>query len=136
MNVEELIPHRGPARLLDRVVEWRPGELVGLARVPVESPLVRDGRAPAVLGIEMAAQAAAALEALGSDRAGGPRIGYLVRIQEARFASPDLPAGEPLRVTVHEERSLPPLAIYEITVESEGRPLVTGKLSTYVAADT
>ena len=57
------------------------------------------------------------LEALAPAGGGpGPRIGYLVGVREARFATPFLPAGRPFRVTARLQGSAPPLSIYEIAV--------------------
>jgi predicted hotdog family 3-hydroxylacyl-ACP dehydratase len=135
--VEALIPHRDPALLVRVVASAAPGEIVCIAVIPGEHPLVEHGRAPCLLGIEAAAQAAAALEALTRppDEPPGPRIGYLVGVREAAFHLPDLPAGWPLRVTVRPAGSAPPLAVYEATVEIDGATALTATLSTYRAAD-
>lgn len=117
----ELIPHAPPALLV---------RTASLAVIPEDSPFVEAGRAPAFVGLEAGAQAAALLEAL--DRSSGePRIGYVVAIRNARFRTPWLPAGRPLPVTVKPAGSAPPLAIYEVSVGE----VVTGLISTYVAPE-
>jgi predicted hotdog family 3-hydroxylacyl-ACP dehydratase len=135
--VESLIPHRDPALLVRVVAEATPGEVVCIAVVSGEHPLAAGGRAPCLLGIEAAAQAAAALEALARPPAApaGPRIGYLVGVREASFHLPDLPAGWPLRVKVRAAGTAPPLAVYEATVELDGVPALTATLSTYLAEE-
>jgi hypothetical protein len=75
------------------------------------------------------AQTAAVLEALGREGGEGPRIGYVVAIRNARFATPWLPAGTPLEVTVKAAGSAPPLSIYEVNL---GNGLVTGLVSTFI----
>jgi predicted hotdog family 3-hydroxylacyl-ACP dehydratase len=142
--VESLLPHRDPARLLRVVVEasLEPvARISGIAVIPPNHPLVRGGRAPAFLGLEAAAQAAAALEALsrqggppGDAGNAGPRLGYLVGVREAVFHAPDLPAAEPLTVTVEAAGSAPPLAVYTARIEREGAVLVTGTFSTYIVS--
>ena len=113
-----LVPHAPPALLI------RTGSV---ALIPADSPFVVAGRAPAFLGLEAGAQAAALLEAL--DRSSGePRIGYVVAIRNARFRTPWLPAGRPLPVTVKPAGSAPPLTIYEVSVGE----VVTGLISTYI----
>lgn len=135
--IESLLPHRDPALLVRVVTELAAEEITCIAVVPGDHPLVERGRAPCLLGIEAAAQAAAALEAL-SRAAGGPpepRVGYLVGVRDAAFHAADLAAGWPLRVTVRATGSAPPLAVYEATVEVDGELAMTATLSTYLAPD-
>jgi predicted hotdog family 3-hydroxylacyl-ACP dehydratase len=125
-----LLPHAPPARLVRSVLTASAEEIACAAEIPPEHPLVGTGRAPAWLGVEAAAQAAAVLEALArreEDR--GPRIGYLVGIREARFATHGLPAGRTFRVAARLTGSAPPLSIYEIDAGG-----VTATLSTFMAA--
>jgi len=114
------------------------GRIHCIAVIPGDNPLAAGDRAPAFIGLEAAAQAAAALEAIGRQRepaAAGPRLGYLVGVREATFHAPDLPVAAPLAVTVQAAGSAPPLAVYEVRVEDpDGDLLVTATLSTYVAA--
>jgi predicted hotdog family 3-hydroxylacyl-ACP dehydratase len=120
------------------VVEASPERVVCIAVIPPNHPLVRGGRAPALLGLEAAAQAAAALEALSrqgkASGEAGPRLGYLVGVREAVFHAPDLPVAEPLSVTVEAAGSAPPLAVYTARIEQEGTVLVTGTFSTYLVS--
>lgn len=131
--VASLIPHEPPARLLRDVLDTSDGTLTGLAEIPADSPFVADGRAPAFLGLEAAAQGAAVLEALSRPEAPGPRIGYLVGLRDARFQIPRLSADRPFRVALRLTGSAPPLSIYDAIVEAgPGIELARGTLSTYV----
>ncbi|HEX5719204.1 MAG TPA: hypothetical protein VF179_23785 [Thermoanaerobaculia bacterium] len=114
-----LVPHAPPALLI------RTGSV---AVIPEDSPFVEAGRAPAFVGLEAGAQAAALLEALARS-SGEPKIGYVVAIRNARFRTPWLPAGRPLPVTVKPAGSAPPLSIYEVSVGE----VVTGLVSTYIS---
>ncbi|HEV2845798.1 MAG TPA: hypothetical protein VG477_13180 [Thermoanaerobaculia bacterium] len=126
----DLLPHAHPARLVRSVIEASEDAIVCAAEVPPDHPLVVDGRFPAFLGVEAAAQAAAVLEALGRrDREPGPRIGYLVGIRDARFAFPALPAGRSFEVTARLQGGAFPLSIYEVTAAGA----VTGVISTYIS---
>lgn len=126
----DLLPHAPPARLIRSVLETSQDAIVCTAAVPPDHPLVVNGRFPAFLGIEAAAQAAAVLEALARrDQEPGPRIGYLVGIREARFAAATLPAGRTFEVTAHLQGGAYPLSIYEVTAAGA----VTGVVSTYLA---
>lgn len=131
------LPHQPPARLITAVLEASPEAVTCLAEIPLDHPLVTEGSAPAWLGLEAGAQAAAALEALGRGSAEGeggeaaPRIGYVVAIRGARFRS-RLPVGQPFRVEVRSGGSAPPLAVYEVRAAIAGTEAVAGTVSTYL----
>lgn len=126
--VGDLLPHASPARLVQGVIETSPEGIAAVAEVPPGHPLVENGLAPALLGIEAAAQAAAVLEALQRTEDQGPRIGYLVGIRGARLLG-SFPAGRPFRATARLQGGAFPLSIYEIAVEG----IAAGTISTYVA---
>lgn len=94
----DLLPHVGPACLLDAVVEHAEDSTV------CEATPYRDGRydegegVTCLLAIELIAQAAAVHAALIAEP-GPPRGGLLVAVQDARFTVPTLPL-VPLRVRV------------------------------------
>jgi 3-hydroxyacyl-[acyl-carrier-protein] dehydratase len=132
--VSTLIPHEPPARLLRDILEASAEGLAGWAEIPAASPFVEDGRAPAFLGLEAAAQGAAALEALSRRDSSGPRIGYLVGLRNARLHVPWLPAERPFRIAVRLSGSAASLSIYEVTVDDgAGAELMLGTISTYMA---
>jgi 3-hydroxymyristoyl/3-hydroxydecanoyl-(acyl carrier protein) dehydratase len=133
-DVETLVPHALPARLVHSVQEVSAEGLTGVAMIPRASPFVVDGQAPAFLGLEAAAQGAAVLEALGrreGPATAGPRIGYLVAIRGARLAVATLPADRPFRIVLRLTGSAPPLSIYEVTAYGETE-LLRGSISTYL----
>ena len=132
---EALIPHRGPALLLGAVVEAADDRLVASAAVPYGSAFVAQGLAPPLVALEVAAQAAAAFEALRRRRAGGdpePRVGYLVGARGVVLQTV-LPAGLPLQVTIRLEAALPPLSTYLFEVGAGGAVAANGTISTYMA---
>ncbi|MFY9821097.1 MAG: hypothetical protein WAM82_06930 [Thermoanaerobaculia bacterium] len=129
-----LLPHAPPALLLRAVAEASEGAIVAVAEVPLSHPLALDGRFPAFLTLEAAAQAAAALETLGRREAPGPRIGYLVGIRDARFTVPSLPAGRRFRVTARLTGGAFPLSMYAVTAGEAGREVAAGTLSTFLLA--
>ena len=133
-SVEGLLPHTGAARLLTEVLRSGPGFIEAAGRVSAAHPLVADGRAPCFLGLELGAQAAAALEAIERAAASedeARHIGYLVRVREAAFTSPDLPVDTPLQVKVVLSGAAPPLAVYRVAVSVGGVESLRATLSTY-----
>jgi predicted hotdog family 3-hydroxylacyl-ACP dehydratase len=128
---ESLLPHAHPALLLRAVAEASEGAIVCLAEVSLDHPLVVAGRFPTFLALEAAAQAAAALEALGRREGSGPRIGYLVGIRDARFLAASLPAGRPLRVSARLEGGAFPLSVYSAALGE----LAVGTISTFLMTE-
>ena len=130
------VPHAPPALLVESLVARGDSGARGRAVVPSDSPFAVEGAAPSYLGLEIAAQTAALVEALGrAGEAAAPRVGYLVAIRRARCFVRSLPVGEPLDVVVGFSGSAPPLSIYEIRIEREGKTMVEGTISTWIAAE-
>lgn len=128
-----LLPHAPPARCLRDVTAADDHGLDADAWVDLASPFAVAGRVPAFFGIEVAAQAAAAHEALARGTAGqasAARPGYLVRVHEARLSGPGIPVGEPLHVRVRVAGSAPPLATYDAEVISGGMTVTRATIST------
>lgn len=128
-QIRELIPHRWPFLLLDRVVELKPGDMgVGLKNVTVSEPFFeghfpRESIMPGVLIVEALAQLTAVVygtKALQSMQENdeiaattvendefvidrhvdiSSRVGYLVAIKEMKFLKTVVP-GDQLRLKV------------------------------------
>ena len=135
---EGLIPHRGPARLVQTILDDpRPDVLVCRGRIPTDSSFVVGGRAPAVLVLELAAQAAAVQQALAGKAgdagdAGDARPGYLVAVRAATVGVDVVAANVPLVATVRRTGQAGPLATYDVTVTGpEGQEILTATLSTH-----
>jgi len=128
-----MLPHTRTARLLTSVIRSDSSSIDANGRIPGGHPLVVAGSAPAFLGIELGAQAAAALEGLARAGAGDPpmRTGRLARVREAIFLLERLPAETDLRVVAELEGAAPPLAIYRIRVLVEGREAIRATISTH-----
>ena len=102
--------------------------------MPSSHALVRDGRAPSFLAIEIGAQAAAAFEVLRRlDRGGDvePMDGRLVRVRGARIRRADVAADSPIRVVARQVGIMPPLAIYQIEAADTEGPVLDGIISTW-----
>jgi beta-hydroxyacyl-ACP dehydratase FabZ len=102
-EIMELLPHRYPFLLVDRIVEWEPGKrIVGIKNVTINEPFFQGhfpGHPimPGVLIIEAVAQTGGilALKAMG----GGKRIAYFAGIDNCKFRRPVVP-GDQLRLEV------------------------------------
>ena len=130
----DLLPHAPPARLLATVLAAGTEGIVCAGIIPAAHPLAGGGEAPGFLAIELAAQAAAALEALARHPDGHPRIGYLVGVRDTHLP-PGLPTGRTLRVTAIPAGGAAALSIYDMEVadEGNGERLASGTVSTFLA---
>lgn len=111
-QIMEIIPHRPPFLLLDRVLELEPGvRAVGLKQVTINEPFFQGhfpGKPlmPGVLQIEALAQLGAV--ALLSQPRNQGKIALFARINSARFRRPVVP-GDTLRLEVTLEKARGPI---------------------------
>ncbi|MCB9991434.1 MAG: 3-hydroxyacyl-ACP dehydratase FabZ [Rhodospirillales bacterium] len=104
-QIREMLPHRYPFLMIDRIIDFTPGEsAIGLKNITVNEPQFM-GHFPAfpvmpgVLIIEAMAQTAAivVVETLESKTAGN--LVYFMTIDEARFRKPVVP-GDSMHIHV------------------------------------
>jgi predicted hotdog family 3-hydroxylacyl-ACP dehydratase len=93
--VTDLIPHRGSALLLDRILDLSSTRCLALARVaPGAWYLQPDGHAPAWVGLEWMAQTASAFSGHRHKLAGRePRVGFLLGTRSYEAIVPSFPIG-------------------------------------------
>ncbi len=111
-QIMEMIPHRYPFLMIDRIQEIVPNEYaIGIKNVSMnewyfEGHFPRHPVMPGVLIIEAMAQTAAVMvvESLGADTAG--KLVYFMSIEEARFRKPVAP-GDILEIKVSRLRGRP-----------------------------
>ncbi len=110
-QIQELLPHRYPFLLVDRLVEIEPDvRAVALKNVTINEPFFQGhfpGHPvmPGVLLIEAMAQAAGLLTQISRRMKGdmGSPLFYLVKVDNARFSAPVVP-GDQLRLEVRQKR--------------------------------
>ena len=110
MRIMQLIPHRFPFLMVDRIVELVLDErAVGLKNVSIneayfQGHFPREAVMPGVMIIESMAQTAAVLvvETLGGTAAG--KLVYFMSVDDARFRRPVFP-GDQVRIEVTKQRS-------------------------------
>jgi predicted hotdog family 3-hydroxylacyl-ACP dehydratase len=85
-QIEDLIPHRGRMKLLDRIVELSPERATVLTSPKDDWPLAEAGRIPALVLLEVVAQTAGLVCSLKVGLDGEePPLGYLVGVRTGTF---------------------------------------------------
>ena len=109
LQIMELLPHRYPFLLIDKLVELVPNEsAVGIKNVTFNEPFFQGhfpGRPimPGVLIIEAMAQTAACVVVQAMPKS-DKRLVYFMSVENARFRKPVVP-GDQLRIHVKKERN-------------------------------
>ncbi len=109
-RIMQMIPHRYPFLMIDRVVEVVPdATAIGIKNVSINEPFFQGHFPqrpvmPGVLIIEAMAQTAAVLVVHTLGRAAEGKLVYFMTVENARFRRPVMP-GDQLRIHVRKERS-------------------------------
>ncbi|MBX3692911.1 3-hydroxyacyl-ACP dehydratase FabZ [Dokdonella sp.] len=133
-RITQLLPHRYPFLLIDRVVSWEPGKrLLALKNVTFNEPFFQGhfpGHPvmPGVLVIEALAQASGALVQLSaSDDPNQPALFYLVKIDKARFSRVVVP-GDQLVLEVEQKRTLKRMGLFWGQAKVDGEVVAEAEL--------
>lgn len=124
-RIRDMIPHRYPFLLIDKVVDVAAGEsAVGIKNVTINEPFFQGHFPsrpvmPGVLIIEAMAQTAAVLvvHTLGADFEG--KLVYFMTIDNARFRRPVGP-GDQLRIHISKERHRGPVWKFAAEAKVDG----------------
>ncbi len=109
-RIMEMIPHRYPFLMIDRIIDFMPGEFaIGLKNVSINEPFFpghfpQKPVMPGVLIIEAMAQTSAVLvvHTLGKEAEG--KLVYFMSVEEAKFRKPVGP-GDSLHIRVDKVQS-------------------------------
>jgi 3-hydroxyacyl-[acyl-carrier-protein] dehydratase len=110
LRIMEMIPHRYPFLMIDRVIDIVPDtSAVGVKNVTINEPFFAGHFPtrpvmPGVLIIEAMAQTAAVLVVQTLGRASEGKLVYFMTVDEARFRKPVMP-GDTLHIHVTKERN-------------------------------
>ncbi|MEN8761757.1 MAG: 3-hydroxyacyl-ACP dehydratase FabZ [Thiogranum sp.] len=134
LEIQNLLPHRYPFLLVDRVVEFHEGQsLVGIKNVTVNEPFFQGHFPekpvmPGVLILEALAQATGLL-AFRTGNRGAERdsLYYLVGIDKARFKQPVEP-GDQLRLSVKLIKTRRGIWVFDTGATVDGKMAVTAEI--------
>lgn len=133
--IKQMIPHRYPFLLVDRVLDWtlEPVRTVrAVKNVTINEPFFPghfpdNPVMPGVLIIEALAQAAGVMGCLQTNGAVGGGLYYLAKIEEARFSRTVGP-GDQLILKVQETRRKRGMGFFEGVAEVGGKKAASCKL--------
>lgn len=135
--IEEVVPHRGRACLLDEVLHWDEDRIETALVVPADGVFVGPDGLPAWIGIEYMAQAIAAWAGCRARSEGRPpRLGFLLGSRRYSSTRPLFPSGT--RLLVHARRELMGdngLGMFACRIEADGETWVEANVSVFEPAD-
>jgi len=134
-QIQQLLPHRYPFLLVDRVIEFVPDKsVVTIKNVTINEPFFNGhfpGHPvmPGVLIVEAMAQSAGLLTQLSARSKGGSpsSLFYLAKVDNARFNAPVMP-GDQLRMEVRLKRLLRNMGLFEARTLVDGKEVASCEL--------
>jgi predicted hotdog family 3-hydroxylacyl-ACP dehydratase len=129
-EIDELIPHRPPMRLIDAVAGFdRETQSVVCTATLRPSPVLTGGDARAVIALELMAQSAAACTGLLDGGDGEPARGFLVAVPALELTVERLALGDELEIHARRVSVSGASASFECAVSRGGEPVATGRLT-------
>lgn len=131
--VVDLLPHRPPMVLLDRIEGWEDRRLAAVVGIRGDSPFFQPDRGvPAYIGIEYMAQSCAAYAGLEAVNAGCPvRIGYLLGTRRYLCKVLWFAPGQQLKVEISELFRDRVIGVFDCRIICEGREMAAAQLTVY-----
>lgn len=142
LNIDELmqlLPHRPPMLMIDRLVDIKPGEsAVGVKCVTVNEPFFvghfpQKPVLPGVFMIEAMAQAAAAFASYTENLDVEGKIVLFMGVDHARFRRPVVP-GDQLRILVKTVQRRPPVWRFSGEATVDGKRVAEADYSAMLAS--
>ena len=131
--IVELVPHRPPMLLLDRVLSYDGERVVCETVLGPDSPFAEQGEVPAVVGIEYMAQTIAAGAGLSArdkgDQAG--RTGFLLGCRNLSIAVDSFQVGDRLTIEARRTWGENQIGSFACKVQRGSEVLVEGALTVY-----
>ena len=141
-QIQQLLPHRYPFLLVDRVIELVPDKsAVAIKNVTINEPFFQGhfpGHPvmPGVLIVEAMAQAAGLLTQISSRLKGttGSPLFYLAKVDNARFNAPVVP-GDQLRIEVTLKRLMRGMGLFVARTLVDGKEVASCELMCAARSD-
>ena len=136
-DIDMLVPHRAPMRLVDRLLNWDEDSVAVEVEVPAEGLFVDADGVPAWVGVEYMAQAIAAWAGCHARQAGqAPSIGFLLGTRRYESRVTWFVAGALLRVeAMRELLGDNGLGMFRCRILEDGDELATANVSVFEPPD-
>jgi predicted hotdog family 3-hydroxylacyl-ACP dehydratase len=120
--IVEVMPHQGKMLLLERILEWDAEQLRALAIIRPDMPMADEQGLPAWVGLELMAQAAAALAGCHARNRQAPaQIGFLVGSRRYQCNCSYFPVGAHLEIQVSQSmRGDNGLSVFDAAITGTG----------------
>lgn len=135
LAIQDLLPHRYPFLLVDRVVELEPNQRIrAYKNVTINEPFFQghfpgNPVMPGVLVVEAMAQAGGLLTqlSLATGAQKTDKLFYLVKVDKARFSRMVVP-GDRLDLEVTLKRHIRNMALYECAAHVDGQEVASAEI--------
>ena len=140
MRIMEMIPHRYPFLLIDRVIELIPDvSAVGIKNVTInenffQGHFPRQPVMPGVLIVEAMAQTAGVFVVETLEGAAAGKLVYFMSIDEARFRKPVTP-GDQLHIHVNKERHRGNVWKFACQAKVDGKLVAQARIAAMIMDD-
>jgi 3-hydroxyacyl-[acyl-carrier-protein] dehydratase len=132
-TIQQLLPHRYPFLLVDRVTEFEPGKrIVAYKNVSYNEPFFAGHFPerkvmPGVLIVEALAQAGGLITQIGYGDEAKNKLFYLVKVDNVKFSCPVVP-GDRLEMEVVVKRTIRNMALYEGIARVDGKQVACAEV--------
>ncbi|WDS37264.1 3-hydroxyacyl-ACP dehydratase FabZ [Pseudoxanthomonas sp.] len=132
-TIQQLLPHRYPFLLVDRVTEFEPGKrLLAYKNVSFNEPFFNGHFPerkvmPGVLIIEALAQAGGLITQIGYGEEAKNKLFYLVKVDNVKFSCPVVP-GDRLELEAKVKRTIRNMALYECVARVDGKQVACAEM--------
>jgi len=135
--IEDYSPHRGAARLIDRLITADEDHALVEADIAPDIPWLRDGAMPSWTGIELMAQAVAAWAGARAQREGrAVPVGFLLGTRRYEAQCSAFAVGSTLRITARRDFiSDAGLGMFDCSIHDRDALLARAQLSVFEPAD-
>lgn len=140
LQIMQMVPHRYPFLLIDRVIEIVPGShAIGIKNVSINESFFqghfpRQPIMPGVLIVESMAQTAAVLVVETLEGAAAGKLVYFMSIDDARFRKPVVP-GDSLAIHVSALRNRGNIWKFSGEAKVEGKTVAEARFSAMIMDD-
>ena len=137
LTIEDVVPHRAPMLLLDRLLSADEDSVVVEGGVRHGQPFATDAGVPAFVGVEVMAQAIAAWAGCRAHRLGQPvKLGFLLGTRRYACARTHFAFGARLRVEARREvMGDNGLGMFACRLWHDGEPVADALLSVFEPPD-